>query len=558
MRALIYSRFSSDKQRESSIEDQVRICRARCEAEGCEVVAEIGDEGISGSTPVSNRPAGAKLLADALAERFDVLVLEGLDRLARDQVEQERIVRRLEHRGIRIIGVSDGYDSKMGSRKIMRGVRGLINELYLDDLRHKTHRGQEGQFERGFIVGGKSYGYDIVRDAGGSRYQVNQEEARHVRWIFEKYAAGWSARRIAYALNEMRVPSPRGRLWAVSAIFGSAAKGSGLLSNELYVGRYIWNRSQWIKDPDTGKRQRVERPESEWHRAELPDLQIVDDETWLAVRARMDAPRLLGGRGKGQAPRTLFSGMLRCALCGAPVVSINSTQYGCINRKDRGPTVCPGVAVARDRLDTRLLALVRDELFSQAALGELEQLVRATIAERQKASSRASKATRERLAELDAEIGRLVDAIAKVGMSDSLQKRLMAAEAEKAKLAVIPSAVAPAALANVTDLMALIKRRILSIQEALRQGDTARARTVLADIFGPITLVRRDDAVYAEFATSAETMLLAASGKHSLVSTSGPRNQPHRCASVTPSTQTNPPSAGFLFLCRRAGPRHWP
>jgi DNA invertase Pin-like site-specific DNA recombinase len=102
-----------------------------------------------------------------------VLIVESLDRLSRDQVEQERIVRRLEHRGIIILGVADGYDSRMGGRKIMRGVRGLINELYLDDLRYKTHRGQSGQVGRGYIAGGKSYGYDIVKTESGSKYVIN-------------------------------------------------------------------------------------------------------------------------------------------------------------------------------------------------------------------------------------------------------------------------------------------------------------------------------------------------------------------------------------------------
>ena len=97
MRAAIYARYSTDRQRESSIADQVRLCRARADLEGWAVVAEHGDQGISGSTPVAGRPAGQRLLADILAARFDVLLLEGLDRLSRDLVEQEQQVRRLEH-----------------------------------------------------------------------------------------------------------------------------------------------------------------------------------------------------------------------------------------------------------------------------------------------------------------------------------------------------------------------------------------------------------------------------------------------------------------------------
>ncbi|WP_087462555.1 recombinase family protein [Oleiphilus messinensis] len=84
--------------------------------------------------------------------------------------------------------------------------------------------------------------------------------------------------------------------------YGSPSKGSGLLNNELYRGRHIWNRSQWLKDPDTGKRVRIERPESEWCVSERQDLRIVSDELWDGVRARFKESRYKGGvKGKGGA-----------------------------------------------------------------------------------------------------------------------------------------------------------------------------------------------------------------------------------------------------------------
>ena len=133
MDAVIYARYSTDKQRETSIDDAVGV-PLRAEVLHVRVSSVHADDGISGSTPVAARPGGRALLADAIAGRFQILLLESLDRLSRDLVEQETIVRRLEHGGIRIIGCSDGYDTAVGnSRKIHRGMRGLINEIYLDD-----------------------------------------------------------------------------------------------------------------------------------------------------------------------------------------------------------------------------------------------------------------------------------------------------------------------------------------------------------------------------------------------------------------------------------------
>lgn len=239
MRVALYARFSSDLQRQTSIEDQLRAARTRAATEGWNIVAERSDSAVSGSTPFALRPGSKALLADALAGRFDVLIVEGLDRTFRDVGEQEQVIKRLEHRGIRVIGTSDGYDTQAKGRKVMRIARGLVNELYLDDLSEKTHRGLVGQFERGLSAGGRSFGYRTQEAQGGRRMVIDEAEATHVRWIFDRYAEGWSPVSIAHELNRLGVPAPRGGTWAVSAIHGSAARGLGMLNNEIYVGRVI-------------------------------------------------------------------------------------------------------------------------------------------------------------------------------------------------------------------------------------------------------------------------------------------------------------------------------
>jgi len=284
------------------------------------------------STPFALRPGSKALLADALAGRFDVLIVEGLDRTFRDVGEQEQIVKRLEHRGIRIIGTSDGYDTQARGRKVMRIARGLVNELYLDDLADKTRRGLAGQFGRGLSAGGRSYGYRTEAAGEGRRMVIDETEAERVRWMFERHAEGWSPVSIAHELNRQGVPSPRGGTWAVSAIFGSAQRGLGILNNQLYVGRVLWNRRQWIKDPETGKRRYVERPESEWMVREAPELRIVSDQLWEATRRRINgahgdaiAKAVKGGR----PPRTLFGGLLVCSACGGAIVAVDARRYAC-------------------------------------------------------------------------------------------------------------------------------------------------------------------------------------------------------------------------------------
>ena len=93
MRAAIYARYSTDLQSACSIEDQLRLCRARIEAEGWSLVNSYTDYAISGASRL--RPGYQKLLEDARAGTFDVVVAEALDRLSRDQEDTAALYKQL-------------------------------------------------------------------------------------------------------------------------------------------------------------------------------------------------------------------------------------------------------------------------------------------------------------------------------------------------------------------------------------------------------------------------------------------------------------------------------
>lgn len=514
-RAVLYARYSSDRQRETSIDDQLRAARARAVAEGWTIVAEHCDEGISGTTPVALRKGGKALLADALAGRFDLLVMEGLDRLSRDMGEQDQVVKRLEFRGIRLIGTADGYDTNTRGRKVMRVARGLVNELYLDDLREKTHRGLAGQFDRGYHVGGVCYGYrsQATADGRGRELVIDEDQAAIVRRIFSEYAAGSSARAIVHRLNADGLPSPRGGTWAVSALIGDRTRGAGLLNSEIYIGRLIWNRRQWLKDPETGKRRYVDRPREEWQVREVPDLAILDAQAWAAVRAR--DRHQTRARAGGQV-KTLFAGVLRCSVCGGPITAIDARRYGCHAMRDRGKTVCPGGgAFSRADVETALLSVVREDLLAPDVLASVASTIRTSVRELLAEQADQARDAPERRTQLQAEITRLVDAIAQVGLSQALQTRLAAAEAE---LAALPAEVAPLRAADVDRLtqsaIAAYKRRMLDLQATLQQhgADRERTRALLADILGPVVLTRDQEGnAWAEMEEPAQRVALAGS-----------------------------------------------
>lgn len=499
MRAALYARFSTDRQSETSAADQLRLCRQRAEREGLIVVSEYRDDAISGSVPVGQRPGAKQMLAEA--GDWDVLLVESLDRISRDSAELEITIRRLEHRRMRIIGVSDGYDSTQSHRKLMRGIKGVIAQQYLEELAWRTHRGLAGVVSRGNHAGGISFGYRTVPAEGGNVLEIDAEKAAIVRSIFSRFAAGASCQRIAADLNSQGIRGPRGT-WSVSAIYGSPNKGTGILCNELYVGRYIWNRSQWVKDPDTGRRQRIERPRADWCIQQRSDLRIVSDALWSAVRARMNTPyRQSGTKGKGLPPKTLLGGLLTCGTCGGAVIAVNSLKYGCAAHKDRGDAVCTSrTLVRKDLAERRILETLKADLLSPSSMA----FVHAEVRRLQRAQAPVDHS--KRIAELEREIVRIGDAIVAVGVSESLAERLRRAEAEKTALLRERQRTEPADLAGIAERYRAL---VAKLDEALGQ-DIPQSRAVLRDVLGPVRIEDREDGVYAVLKRPAVALLAVA------------------------------------------------
>lgn len=241
LRAVIYARFSSDLQRDASIEDQIRSCRDHASRQGLDVTEIYSDRAISGASLM--RSGIQKLMRDAQAGGFDVVIAEALDRLSRNQADIAGLYQQLQFHGVMIETVSEGQVSELHI-----GLTGTMNAIFLKELGKKTHRGLKGRALAGKSAGGLTYGYKPVtryRDDGepirGDR-SIDPVEARIVQRIFEDYARGISPKKIAEQLNLERVPGPQGGAWGTSTIHGNRERGTGILNNELCIGRQVWNR----------------------------------------------------------------------------------------------------------------------------------------------------------------------------------------------------------------------------------------------------------------------------------------------------------------------------
>lgn len=439
MRAAVYARFSSDLQDARSITDQISLARRYAETRGLQIVAVHEDAGISGASAI-NRPGLQRLLADAGAQRFDVLVTESLDRLSRSQADIAALYERLCFMGVRIETLADGHVSE-----IHVGLKGTMAALFLKDLAQKTRRGQMGRVKAGRIPGGGSYGYDVVH-AGEDRGQrdINPREAAIVRRIYAEYAGGKGSLAIVKDLNRVGEPGPSGGAWNVSALVGSPKRRNGLLNNELYRGTIVYNRQRFVKDPTTGKRVSRANPESEWQRQDVPELRIVDEDLWQAVQ------RLRESRGgsrphEKRRPKRLLSGLIYCGCCGARYNVATKDFLRCSARANSG-TCLESRPIKMTEVEQRVLSSVERHLLTP----EMVEV--------------AEKAYREEFARAQGE---------RDGMKDRLEAELADVERKSARLLRLvedghsdPSVAGP----RLNELSA--RKRHLAAELAMRPNDT--------------------------------------------------------------------------------------
>ncbi len=482
MRTVAYARYSSDAQREASLDDQLRNCTQYCTRANWPAPTAFSDAAMSGTH--AERPGYRALIAAIERGDFDVLLVDDLSRLSRDSNEAGRIMRRLAWHSIRLIGVSDGTDTSRDGHELDTGIRAVINEHYVRDLAKKTHRGLTGRALDGASAGGLPYGY-VVTSTG--HRAIHTEQAAIVCRIYDEYLAGRAPRTIAAGLNADGVPSPRSETWAASAIRPDHKRGIGILANPIYMGQQIWNKSRWVKHPETRRRVRKERPAEEWITQHHPELAIIERATFEAAKQRAAGLSIAMPTRKGRPARHLLSGILRCGDCGGPIVAVDRYRYGCARAKESGVCKSP-LRFRRDTAERALVAGIGRQLLSEEAFREFERAARAAL----KNNAADTTAIERKLSAAHTELRHILDAIRQGIFTSSTKAEIEAcehtiADAEQALAAAKaaqPARILPAA-------RAVWSRYARDLANHAR--DIEAARTALRGLLGNTITVRPNE-----------------------------------------------------------------
>ena len=534
-RCAAYARYSSDRQSPTSIEDQLRRCREFATKHDWEVLPEhvYTDEEVSGGG--ADRPGWMRLRSaiNRKPRPFDVLLVDDTSRLCRNLGENSSFADEARFLGLRVIAVSQGIDTQSKQAKVLMTFHGLADEMYIEELASKTHRGLEGRALKGLSTGGRTYGYDNVPDptevgADGipaRRRQINENEAAVLRRIFEMYANGKSYSVIAKTLNGEHIPPPRKRkgrdhnpTWCPTAI-------REMLRRDVYIGRIVWNRREFRKRPNTNKRVSLLRPEEEWTKPlEMADLRIIDDQLWNRVQSRLaivgEKYNFKGRPGLAHRASTspnLLTGFLKCGVCGHNLTVVTGRakdgqgRYGCPINFKRG--ACTNAVKQRaDEIEAHLFSEWQSEVLQPEAIDfavrEFEHQLQSSLAGLDNRIGR----MRQRASQLQQEIGNLAATAAQCGPTPALVKEINTRQQEldgitRQLLSAEPDSIS----AEIGHIRRFVSRQLADIRKLLNV-DLQQARAALEKHVTSIRMVPQLEGDKGHYVAEGEWNLLGGYG----------------------------------------------
>lgn len=318
-KAVIYARFSCSKQREASIEDQLRVCREWCERERYEVVAEYCDYAMSGRS--DQRPEFQRMISNA--GESDIVLVYMMDRFSRSEYDAPAYKHELRKRGVELVSAMEALPDgpeRILIEKIYEGLAAV--ESIKTSVRVK--RGMEGNAMKCRTNGVRVYGY---RTGADGCYEIDPDEARVVREAFTRRLHGETVNAIARDLAQRGVTTRHGKPCGHTMVYG-------MLRNEKYTGKYSWGGFE----------------------CEGGMPAIIDEVTFWRVQ---------GMRAKKQRATEdwgtyALSGKCVCGGCGRNLAGMSGTGRHGVKYEYYGCKRCGMKSVRRDWLESSIAKGIRD------------------------------------------------------------------------------------------------------------------------------------------------------------------------------------------------------
>ena len=403
MNGVIYARYSSDNQREESIEGQLRECKEYAAHNEITIIRTYIDRAFSAKT--DNRPQFQQMIHDSNTHLFDTVLVWKLDRFSRNRYDSAYYKRILKNNKVHIISVTEPISSTPEGIMLESLLEGMA-EYYSAELAEKVARGlKENALKAKFNGGPVPLGYRIDEN---QHYQIDPVMAPIVQEAFRRYADGEGMKALCEELNRRGIRTGRGRPFTKCSF-------QNMLKNRRYLGEYRY------KDII----------------AEGAIPAIIDPVTFARVQKRSKENKIVSARTRVNDPFILTPKVF-CGKCGAIVAGDSGTShtgvthyyYKCGNRKRRSSPHCDLKAVRKEWLEQMVTHVAIHYILQESIMNTIADMAVAYQAE----DNPRLPTLRAQLRDVNKRIGNLVSAIEEGVASTTTRQRLDELEQQRTGL----------------------------------------------------------------------------------------------------------------------------
>ena len=427
-RCAIYARFSSQNQKELSIDSQILACEEYAKKRGYEIEDYFIDRAISGR----NTEKRLKFLDMNEKEKngeFECIITHKYDRFSRNTADTLSITQELKDYNVAVESVIEDFEDN-AEEDLLKTVISGLNEYYSKNLSREVMKTMKLLAGRGVHVSGTPpLGYIVLEDR---TYGINEIEAEAVKLIFNMYVSGHTHPQIIKELNNQGYENKRGESFTKNSLLS-------LLTQEKYRGCYIWNKT--AARNSKGKRNSHKyKDESQIIRIEGGMPRIISDELFYRAKEIMKE-RSYDGKLKKTSSKYLLSSMVRCScgfhFHGNPRRSKRKNgiyeyvSYRCGGRKQKSTLVCNVPEIRDIYLEEFVIGTLKNLLFREENKSYLIELLNNRIKKENEQLEYKVELLQGKYKKIEKEIANLIKAIGKANEVEELLEALEQKKKEK-------------------------------------------------------------------------------------------------------------------------------
>ncbi|ADO83422.1 recombinase family protein [Ilyobacter polytropus] len=431
-KAVIYARFSSENQRDESIDAQIRAIQEYAKRNNIEIIEIYTDRARSATS--DKRPDFQRMVKDSEKENFDMVIVHKLDRFSRDKYDSVYYKKRLLKNGVKVVSVTEQLDDSPES-VILESVLEGMADYYSKNLAREAMKGmKETAYKCQHTGGTPPLGYDVDKET--RKYIINPNEAEAVKLIFEKYLQGHTVMSIVNELNDRGYRTKKGVLFGTNSI-------RSIIKNEKYCGTFVFNKSA-SKDAFGRRNGSKTKDDKDIIRIKGGVPAIVTEDDYNRAQSLMESKR--NGRGGRQKAKEIYllSGIIKCK-CGHAMYGNRRkpkgkplyVSYRCGARHKKGVNSdCKTPEIRKEYIEDYVLTELENFLVNDEVASSIVENVNKYVDQENNVYREKLSYIKKEVTTIDGQIGNIIKAVMDGFSSEELKTKLDELKKEKGRLEI--------------------------------------------------------------------------------------------------------------------------